>query len=197
MAPLPVIANVVRCDLNWNSPVGPSPHSTFHIATNSDDLPQIGLDIGSAFDDADGNCWASLYSGIVATQILLTPLDGVTAGQNVLLGTTLEGDATGGTLTNTAAVLSFRTLQRGPRGRGRIFIGPTGESEVDDSVIATGIRSSNTTAWNSFNDELAGSSSAASLVVASYVHAQAGAVTSISMRASVGTMHRRQRRVTG
>jgi len=192
MAPLPVIGNVVRCDLQWGASAGVAPHNTFHIVTNSDDLEEIGLAIGQAFEDASGNCWSALHTSFTAITIDLTPLDGTTARQNVNLGTTLQGDGSGGMTPAVATVLSLRTHQRGPRGRGRLYLGPMSESDFDNGLVGSGVRSTTSSSWPDFNDNLAASSINGSLVVASYIHAEAGAVTSFSVRPQCGTMRRRQ-----
>lgn len=196
MAPLPTIGNVVRCDLQWRAVAGVPSHSTFHILTSSTDLEQIALDIGSAFDDGD-QCWDFHYTMSASiNDILLTPLDGVTAGQQLPLGTTLNGQGAGGVLPAAAAVLSFRTNQRGPRGRGRIYIGPLGENDVEDGLVSSTIRNGTVTAWQDFNTSLAASSTAGSLCVASYTHATASGVTSIGMRLPMGTVRHRQDQLT-
>lgn len=192
MAPLPTITNVVRVDFPWNTGAGVAPHNTIHLITGEDDLDQIGADLGAAFDAATNNPWAFLYSGYSLDNVLLTPLNGTSAGQVVELGTTIEGSGSGGLIPASAAVLSFRTTQRGPRGRGRIYLGPIGEASQADGIVASNTRTETIAAWNEVKASLAASTSLADLAVASYVHSEAGVVTSISMRTQAGTLRRRQ-----
>lgn len=192
MAPLPTIGNCVRCDLDWGLVGGVRSHSTFHVITNTTDIEQLGQDIGSAFDDATNNAWKFLYTGYSTTEILLTPLDGDSAGITVPLGVSLAGAGGGGLLPAVAACVSFRTITRGPKGRGRIYLGPCGEADVGDGLVSTSIRLDTVDAWVEFNENLAATSSAASLGVASYTHATVDGVTSISMRPAAATMRRRQ-----
>ena len=196
MAPLPTIPNVVRCDFGWNSLQGVSPHNTFHIATASTDLEQIAEDIGTACDSAGSAMWGALSDGYVLNEVLLTPLDGSTAGQIHPLGTVIEGVSTGGVLPAVSVVLSMRTLQRGPRGRGRVYLGPISEGLVDNGLISLIDAQATAAAWTAFDSALAGTASAGSLVVASYVHAEAGGVVAISCRRQVGTQRRRQDQLT-
>jgi hypothetical protein len=192
MAPLPTIGNCVRCDLDWGIVSGVRSHSTFHVITDTTDIEQLGLDLGSAFDDATGNAWKFLYTGYQTEEILLTPLDGDSAGITVPLGVVLGGVGSGGIVPAVAAALSFRTLTRGPKGRGRIYMGPCGEGDIADGKVSVSIRDEVVEAWQDFDSNLAASSSAGSLGVASYTHAVVDGVTSISMRLPCATMRRRQ-----
>jgi hypothetical protein len=192
MAPLPTIPNIVRVDFNWPVVNGVAPHSTFHISTATDDLEQIALGIGDAYGGLDNSIFEFMYTGYTVNEVTLTPLDGETAGQAFPLGGTMSGNATGGLLPNVAAVMSFRTAQRGPRGRGRIYLGPCGEADISDGLLDSGKRTDVINAWVEFNVALSGSSAAAQLAVASYTHSDANSVTSFTMRTQAGTMRKRQ-----
>lgn len=192
MAPLPVIADVIRCDLKWPNISGVAPHSTFHISTDVDDLEQIATELGNAYDAIDDSPFQLLYSGYTVNQVFLTPLDGTTAGQAFPLGTSFAGDSTGGILPNVCGVMSFRTERRGPQGRGRMYLGPVGEGDISDGRIDSGTLTATVQGWKDFNDELVASPVNAAMVVASYKHSAAYTVTSMSMRTAAGTMRRRQ-----
>lgn len=193
MAPLPTIANVVRIGLPWHATVLPIPYNVFHIATNSTDLTQIALDVGSAMNANQGLMFEPMSNSYTLTTVDVTPLDGHTATQNHPLGHTIQGGSDGQYVPAVCACVSFKTLQRGPRGRGRIYIGPIAENAVNNGII-TGFGDV-TAGWNAFNEDLADTDSAASLVVASYVHAQAGAVTAIGCDQPAATQRRRQRQL--
>jgi hypothetical protein len=192
MAPLPTILNVVRCDIQWNVVGGVSPHNSFHIGTTEDDMSVVGLALGAAFDDGGVSCWGAMHEDYTATQILLTPLDGHTAGTEQPLGTVIGGASAGTPLPSTAAVLSFRTTQRGSRGRGRIYQGPVGENGTNSGLLEAGIPPAVIVAWQTAQESIQTNLPDGDLVVASYTHSDAESVVSIGMRFEVGTQRRRQ-----
>lgn len=190
MAPLPVIPGVIRVDMNWNNVGGVAPHNTFHIVSDSEDLGAIADDIGDAYTATSMSPWTPLYSGYTCTTVDLTPLDGSTARTTHSLGATIAGAGTGGILPAVAVVVSFKSNQRGPRGRGRMYLGPIGEGSTGDGHY--GDETALTDAWQDFFVALAATPSNISLVVASYVHAEANGITSVAVKDLLGTMRRRQ-----
>lgn len=193
MAPLPTIANVIRVGLRWNPHDGVQPYNVMHVATNTTDLEQLALDLGDSWQDAGAGVFVRTCSGFTMTTVDLTPLDGVTATQQWPLGHTLSGGTDGESIPATCAVLSLKTNQRGPRGRGRLYLGPLAEGAQSNGLVNGPDTVS--AAWRAFNTALAATDSAASMVVASYTHADAGAVTSMHIDAACGTQRRRQRQL--
>jgi len=193
MAPLPTIPNVVRLDFDWPSVSGVKPHNTLHVLTNSTDLEQIALDVGTAYSATADSPWTPMYSGYTISTIDVTPLDGSTARQTHPLGTSMGGAGTGGLLPAVAALVHFSTNRRGPRGRGRQYIGPVGEAGVSDGLMLSPTLV--TDAWNEFNDNLAETDSLMSLCVASYTHSDVHGVTGIVCKTPVATQRRRQRQL--
>lgn len=192
MAPLPTIGNCIRVDLQWNTHAGVAPHNTFHIITASSDLEEIGEALGSAFDDGGDGVWGALSSSYTLNHCLLTDLSNDEAAVDVPLGTVIQGGGGGDILPAVAAVLSFRTIERGPKGRGRLYLGPITEAAQSNGLLDVDDVTAWRAAWVAVNDSLADSSINASLGVASYTHEEVTGVTSISMRQQVGTQRRRQ-----
>jgi len=192
MAPLPTIGNAVRVACNWNAPQGVTPVNVLHVITNSTDEAQIGSDLFDAMS-TNVDMWQYLATGMILQSLTITLLDGSSASQVfVAPDTTVHGDQSGEAIPSAAAVLSFHTNQRGPRGRGRLYIGPITESSQHDGLLDAGVNASSVAAWNAFNDDIAASTSVMSLGVASYTHADIHGVTSISMRIPYGCQRRRQ-----
>lgn len=192
MAPLPTIGNCVRVAINWTGVGGVAPVNVFHLITDSTDEVEIATALDAAFH-ANTACWQCLMANYELDSYTITLLDGHSAGQVVTsLGTPIVGGGGGNMVPQVAGVLSLHTPQRGPRGRGRLYIGPVGESEIDSGIISAGVRTAMVGAWSDWQDDLAASSIAASLGVASYVHSEVNGVTSVSMRAQAGTQRRRQ-----
>ena len=117
-------------------------------------------------------------------------LDGVSAAQN--FSVTAQGSLVAGdSIPQSAGVLSFRTTQRGSRGRGRIFLGPIAEDNQAQGIVNNTIRNTVLADWQAFQAALIAASPACDLVVASYVHADAHLVTTIKADQVVGTIKAR------
>jgi len=193
MAPLPGIGNCVRIGIRWTSFQGVQPYNVFHILTATDDLQEITDAISAAANAASDDMWGPLATGQVAQSLDVTPLDGTTATQTLFMSNSFVGANTGQTIPAVCCTVSLKSPQRGAQGRGRLYLGPVTEAAVENGLIL-GIEDVQD-AWTAFNDELAGSSIAGSLCVASYTHAEAYGVTSIVVKEAASTQRRRQRQV--
>lgn len=193
MAPLPVIGNCVRIGIRWNSFQGVQPYNVFHILTATDDLQEIADAISTAANAATDDMWGPMATGQVANSLDVTPLDGTTAMQTLSISNSLQGANTGQTIPAVCCTVSLKSPQRGAQGRGRLYLGPVTEAAVENGLILG--YDDVQAAWESFNDELAATSIAGSLCVASYVHAEAYGVTSIVVKEAASTQRRRQRQV--
>lgn len=194
MPPLPTIANCVRVTLNWSTSGGVRPHNVFHLITASEDGTAIGAALDDAFQD-NPDAFQALDDSYNLETYSILPLDGSSATQEVVAATTgapITGGGSGELIPAAAAVLSFRTLQRGSRGRGRMFIGPVSEAALTDGQIVSSYLGAMVGSWELIDDALTASPIDASLGVASYVHGEVGGVSQISMRSPAGTMRRRQ-----
>jgi hypothetical protein len=189
MPPLPVIGNCFRIGLPWTTYAGVSPYNVFHILANTSDLVQIGDDLGEAMN-AVGPLFAPLVDQYSISTVDITPLDGHTPTQQVPLGgDPITGGTGGDPIPQMAGIVSIRTNQRGPQGRGRLFVGPVAEGAQNGGVLAD--YSSASTAWDDLQDELASSPSNISLGVCSYTHAAFYGATTIYMERLAGTQRRR------
>lgn len=196
MPPLPVIGNCVRVTLNWSDVVGVTPRNVLHLITASVDGEEIGAALDEVFQD-NPDAFQTVSTAALLQSYSILPLDGSSATQEVqALGTDVTGGASGETLPAAAAVISFRTPQRGPRGRGRLYLGPMGEASLANGIVVESYRNSAVSSWQAIAAALPSTSITASLGVASYVHAEVNGVTSISMRPAAGTVRRRQNQLT-
>lgn len=192
MAPLPTIGNCVRVSVNWTQQSGVRPINVLHLITDSEDESEIAGALEDAFVTAGSGVWEIVQETYRIDSFTVTLLDGHSAGQIIDCAATIGGQATGNIVPQVAGVLSLHTPQRGPRGRGRLYMGPVGEGVITDGIVTSTNRTNVLNAWATVEDELAGSAIAASLGVASYVHAEVNGVTSLSMRPQAGTQRRRQ-----
>jgi len=192
MAPIPTIPNVYRIQVEWDSTVAVTPVNVFHVRALSGTASAIGTAVATALSAHTPQMWDPLYTGIIAHSILVTPLDGTTAGFDVPLGTPIDGGGSGGLLPQVCAVVSLKSTQRGSRGRGRMYVGPVGETQVTDGNLAGTSQSNMLTAWGAFVNSLNSGTPSIQLVIASYKHADAHDVTNIRVDTVCGTQRRRQ-----
>lgn len=189
MPPLPVIADVYRCVLEWNQNLGVTPRNVFHVQSDSSTLPDIALGIGAAMSD---DMFIAMPSAFGVSSVFITPLDGVTAGGSFPLGATFNSIESGQPMPAVAVVQTLTTEQRGPRGRGRMYIGPASEAVCDAGHFVGDAVGLMDTAWDNFIADLTTGDPTLVLVVASYVHADAHPVTSHRTNEVLGTVRRRQ-----
>lgn len=192
MPPLPVIADVYRVTLAWNTNHGVSPRNVIHVRSASSDVLEIGANIIEAWTVPDPlPLFKCVDSGLSVATLEILPLDGVTA--SVTIGATGQGGGggVGETIPNGAGVVSFHTAQRGARGRGRLYAGPITEASQANGIIDGSILELMVEGWGTFITALPTQSASPELVIASYVHADAHPVTSLRVDNLMGTQRRR------
>jgi len=133
---------------------------------------------------------APLPNGVTMESVDIIALDGASATQPFAITNSADGQATGEILPAYAAVVGLHTNHRGPQGRGRIYLGPIGESASVHGFLPTESPGEITTAWSDFANDMQGDGF--TLVVASYVHEVAYTVSGISVRQALGVQRRRQ-----
>jgi len=198
MAKLPTIAGIYRVAYLWTG-YGLNPVNVFHyrIGGATPTLAQIALNLGNAHASGAHDGLDAIGSLLNCSAVQITPLDGTTAGQVLPLGRTLTGHTTGEVTLNNAAILSLHTTQRGPRGRGRVYLGPIGESVQNSGVLDAPTTAAMLTGWQAIHSYLAGLPAPMTPVVASYVHADAHDVSGIRVDNFVGSQRRRLDHVAG
>lgn len=189
MSPLPVIPNTFRCTLNYGSVGGCSPVNVMHVQST----------LGSATAVADA-IYASEQPGMLLpvpeafepVSWTVLELDGSSAAVERPRAPGSEVLCEGGTsepIMEGAVVLSLRTGQRGPRGRGRLFIGPIGEGAQNEGQIVGDSLTELVPAWEAFVLALVAEDCVFS--IASYVHEEANFVSNISVQPYMATQRRR------
>lgn len=191
--PLPVIADTFRITILWNRLNGVEPRNVFHVQS----LLTNETDVGGVIDDAIAtlavkqrlfDCMPDIYT---ANHLDILKLDGSSATVNYGLTNELEG-ASGTDEFEPApcGVLSLRTAFRGPRGRGRLYVGPVSEGAVAYGKLLTGVATNMVDTWTDLKDEM--STNGVVLSVASYQHADVHPVTHFVVSDTLGTQRRRQ-----
>jgi len=186
---LPVISGIVRMALTWTNGDGApeSVHNVLHFDGDTGDVTDLANSFNAALTDVDNNALIALSTQYQLTSITCIPLDGTSGGTTVSVDGPF-GQATGDYIAQGCQVLSLYTGRRGPRGRGRIYIGPVGETVQENGHVAV-TAATFVAAWQSVFDTLSGLG--ADLVVASYAHADAHPVTSLAMHSPLFTQRRR------
>lgn len=185
MPPLPVITGITRCTLNWESDEHPNTHNVLHFRGQVSGPNTTAQAIADGFVDGALLHLSSVY---ILNSVDFIALDGTSPQVTGTVTDGPVGNSTGDTIQSACSLIDLYTGQRGPRGRGRVFLGPIGESaqsgghvnlpeDVSEAWVAT------IAAWSA--------SDAGDLVVASYVHADANDVTNAKCRSVYGSQRRR------
>ena len=189
--PLPVIPDVFRVSMPWTGGVV-SPVNVLHVATTA---PSNGSDVAQAFDDAlaglSQDPWHCLADVYLCPVIDVLELDGTSATVAHTMGNIPQGGVTGEELPNCAGIVSLHTTERGSRGRGRQYVGPTTEPTVSFGSLDPAVAAFMFTGWTELIANLLGGALPLILGIASYVHANFHPVTSLRIDSIVGTQRRR------
>jgi len=184
---LPTIPDVFRCTLNWQTTGGVTAHNVLHFYAPS----KNEQDVADALqDNITSNMFNFIANGVELDSVDVIDLGSIASTLEHNFSPKIDGQGTGDLIPNNAAVLALRTDVRGPRGRGRIFIGPVCEGQLNDAFVDGTYKAALLTAWGVFKTAM--QADGVDLHVASYVHEDSHVVTSFSMRDVAGTMRRRQ-----
>lgn len=190
MAPLPEIEDTFRCCFNWSAG---NYCNVIHIHAPASD-PQSVFDAINA--GVSANMWAPMANFLSIGSVDITPLGTslatvqfATDGSSKWKGTVAAGES----IPAVAAVVSFKTVNRGRRFRGRVFVGPVAEQACSFGSLDSTKRANLVTGWAAFGSSII--DDAMEHVVASYVGGHAFTVTNYSVREACGTMRRRQDRI--
>src|SRR4029450_1148507 len=135
--PLPVIADVFRCTLHWVNTFSVSPPESLnivHVRTTTLDVTEIGNTIATIIDDHAASALQDMSSVFELQNVAVTPLDGTSGATDVPQSGTF-GSSGGTYICQGAAVVSLKTGGRGPRARGRIYLGPIAESQSENGSL--------------------------------------------------------------
>jgi hypothetical protein len=188
MAPLPNITGVFRLSIDWPVNLGVKPTNVFHFLNISGDEAELADNFAAS---QQTHQWEPISQAYDATSLSIIKLDGHSATQvfPVTPGD-IKGEQVGSDqIAQACAVVSYHTGQRGPRGRGRTYVGPITEASQANGVLNSTIQGHMATAWGDFLDAMA--TLDYSLVVASYAHHDANGVTAVNVDSIVGTQRRR------
>lgn len=189
MAPLPDIADTYRCVFKWSA------DNVVNVTHFHDDTRTVSGLATAITAHVTAGMWAPIGNFLVINQFDLTPLFGdlATVSFNTDASAKWKGSVAGAeSVPNCAAVVSMKTAFRGPRNRGRMYIGPVAESAMGYGTLDNTIRTTMINAWNAFGAACVADDF--QHVVASYVGGTALTVLQYNVRPAVGTVRKRQDR---
>ena len=187
MTPLPVIADIARVELHWSNGAGTTSENVFHVEAPGLTEAQISATLDSEWDDS---MQTFISSAMSFKEHYITLLDGTSPQQVINCSTRTGGDGGDGVL-EAAQVISFRTATRGPRGRGRLYLGPVSEAHMNSGHFSSAPIAGCLAAWIAFANAIEVATDSCRLVVASYTHATAAPVTNIIASDEVALQRRR------
>lgn len=191
MAPLPVIADIARVELEWSNGAGATAVNVFHVEAPGLTEAEIGAVLEAHWDDT---MQSEVSGAFEFHEWKITLLDGASPQVAVPNGGH-SGGAGGDAIPEQAQVVSLRTGTRGPRGRGRLYLGPVTESSTSFGSLSSSVVATIIAAWITFANAIEADANPVRLVVASYKYATAAPVTNITGGTGAGTQVRRLRRV--
>jgi hypothetical protein len=193
--PLPVIATCARVAFTWSD----SAYSRKSVnVMHFDDTATSPAALAAAIDShVTANMWIFQNNTTKCISLDVTPLDGtgVTYHFNTGGPSKWTGVQTGGSSFPQAAnIVKLLTNTRGRSYRGRVFLPWVSEDKATNGLLDATTLATCQTAWNAFLAAMVSQPNA--LLVASYKHATATAVTSVTAEQLMGTQRRRQPRPT-
>jgi hypothetical protein len=155
--PLPVIADVFQLRLDWsntNAPRNASNNLYFRDVAGGQTEANLSTDFQAS---VLVGMWTPVGTNSVINDFTVTKLDGASAGVVFQTGGAAKWQGSGGSdiILQGCAVVSIKSLIRGPNGRGRIFLPWIGETNQTNGVIVPANVTAMQTAWNSFQVSMA------------------------------------------
>lgn len=192
--PLPVIEDVFRVTLLWEASSGAViPRNVLHFRSPTLDKVQMGEAVLQSFHDARATTepMELVSEAFSFDTVEVLPLDGSSSSAIVTDPTAVQiGQNGGNQVPAVSAIVSLRTEQRGPRGRGRVYLGPVGEETLTNGSFDTTAVTAAQGAWDDFLEACA--ENLCFFVVASYAHADSHDVETLLVESVAGTQRRRQ-----
>lgn len=187
MPPYPVIPELFRVAITWTTARGVTPANVIHVKAPSLNEGEVATIVDDTLN-LSPILLKDVHSGWSIDHYSVTDLSGTSGAVEVPSVHHPVGGGGGQPILMAARVVSFSTSQRGPSGRGRIFLGPTGEDNTDGGDLINPAADC-TDAWEDLR--AAFDSAGIALHVASYLHANSHVVEHCTARPYVATQRRR------
>jgi hypothetical protein len=204
MAPLPVIPDVIRTGFKFASAQGTSVNVLHWRVATPPSFGALALNFSakaaaSASTTPVRNPFAALSEFMVLSGIDVIDLSSTTSGTETqaMDEPNLSGTSNGDEIPASAVIVTISTGLRGPRHRGRVFIGPTCENSSAGGFYVD--RAALQTNWDAWAQRMAEDDPLGAYVlgVASYAHSDFSDFSLLTVRSAFGTIRRRQDRRRG
>lgn len=193
MAPLPVIANVMRVAFTWSDTVGGrTAENVMHFRAGTVTAAELATYLDGI---VSAGMWNQTVTTVGVTQLDITPLDGTSATYTFATGRPAKWSgaiSAGDIIPAGAAIVKLQTAKRGRSYRGRVYLPFVAEGANDSGTLHSTDVDALQSAWSAFLTTT--ESGDVAWVVASYVHATAEDIIAVTAEAELGTQRRRQRR---
>jgi len=192
MPPLPVINGVQRVAAIWTTAAGQYSTNVMHFQKVGGTSLDLGNKLNARWVQDMNDMISNVYT---LSSFDITPLDGGSVTTTVATGGSAAfiGGQTGNVVPASTGIIKLQTALRGRSYRGRLFLGPSAEGNIDNGQQGAGIIGTVGPAWNTFRANML--ADLWQMVVASYTLGTASPVTNIVAEQGVATMRRRQTRI--
>jgi hypothetical protein len=197
---LPVITDVYRVALHWQSNVAGTAANIFHVKGPHAGYPNSPAVFTCIDAHVTSALWTFVSSNLTLDQVAITPLDGSTAThiETVTPSAKYSGQSAGEAIPNMANIIKLQTNKRGKSYRGRLYLPNVGEPDQTNGKLATAKVPTTTTAWNTFMTAIGtDATTPLTLGVASYKLSTFEAALSCLCEPTAATQRRRLSRLRG
>jgi hypothetical protein len=190
MPALPIIADTYRIAFIWSG-YGSNAVNVMHFRKAGSSAGAVGTSVIASWQLGQLQCVGNSSS---IDTLHVTPLDGISASVDLATGSAGKwvGFAAGDVIPAQSGIVKLATASRGRSYRGRVFLPWTAESAATVGIMSAGIVTSLEFAWTAFLAAL--NAAGVTWVIASYKHATAAPITTITVEQALGTQRRRQTR---
>lgn len=197
MAVLPIIPNTYRVTLLWGANLGIACRNTFHVNKAGTTLAAIWGNLDTAFGAPAlaASQWQACGVGFGCQTALVYDLGTTNAGEVRTLTRGLVGGGANDVIPGASPIITIRSSQRGPQGRGRLYLPPVTEDQQAGGKLTAGALTTMGAAWATFLGSLAGNGVAFGM--ASYKHAAFHPFTSVVVESALATRRPRQNKIRG
>lgn len=185
-----IIADTYLVTLNWSRYLGVQPRNVLGFKSVGTNEAHVGTVVAANLTTA---MFQNMEAGHVLNDISVLPLDGTTASLQVAVAGVHGGQSVNHIQPAVCAVVSLKTGLRGPRHRGRVYLGPMSTNSLLDGIMTVGIGTTMFAAWSTFWVACNAGAPPVSLAVVSRKHADVNLVASAPfIELPAATQRRRQ-----
>jgi hypothetical protein len=186
-----IIPNVWQVTLKWDPFAGVKARNVLHFESASGTKAQLAAAMNTNLKSA---MFGAQSLSMLVNRVGIMHLDGTDPEADFPVSQSGNHSGTD-CIPQLCQIISLRTTQRGPRGRGRIFLGPVVEGAQASGVIDPTVVPVSQTAWETFKTDMATAAGNWNLVVASRKHLSFATVETLISETQAATQRRRMQQL--